>query len=184
MFLRIFWLDSSWLVRLALLLAVASAGVHLATFVGLQPTGPVEAVFGIHVAVMALLLIAFLLTGYQHWLTFRRPDIGRVTYSSVLRRVGLFTAASAIYALAFSAFVFIKYGQGGPEIVDGRPVWMIDGAVVRQITETEATRYVAASLGIFSAWWFVMSMLVACMATPLMARLRVLRQMPRRTSSA
>jgi hypothetical protein len=177
-----FWRGAAWLPRTALLLAGAAALVNGSSFVGLTAENVPRAVYGLHLAVMALGVVLFCRIGLHHlafWRLARRARAGQgpgptIGPTRAPRWLRLAAVAATAYGVALLLWGAVSFGEGFAERRDGGYVWMRGRTVVRALTAAEYERYQAMGLRLMSAWWTFFALLICWASHVVHERVRIL----------
>ena len=134
------WRTADRLTRGSLLLAIASAVANIATYVGLS-SSHARWPYLLHVSLMILGFWVFLRTGAH----LCRSLFGRRTDSVSWDRLLVFCTVAAIAYLVLLISVHLStWGEGGAIERHGRYFWQSNGSMVRELTESEYTRFALA----------------------------------------
>ena len=171
MTIRDFWRGAGRLSRAALICAALSALLNVASYAGVTMASAGGSLAVVHLAIMALGFVLFARIWHHHSLAWRQPAV-RPDRPPVPARLGWAAAASLVYLLVLFTWLFAAYGEGAPEVRDGREVWVAAGVVVRKIAPGTIARFEAHTLRLFSAAWLFFGLLIALSAHTVDARLR------------
>lgn len=146
--LRLLWRTTAFFGRVSLCIAGAAAGAHLLALTGRSFGGPLAAFYALHVAVLLLgvALVARLTFG-------RRRAVANTPPSVEPRRLRWLVAFLGVYLLAWFLGTFAYYGEGGPQLRNGRYVWIDAGRVSRTLTEAQHATFQANIARVFSSAW-------------------------------
>ena len=160
MWLAGFWRTAAPLPRMALGLAALSGGVLVGTLFGLRATGPGLALYAIHLGVMGLGLLLFGQVVLHHFRTATSSDREQVQVE-IPRGLKLLTGVTFVACVLLFVATFSPYGEGGPELRDGRYFWIRNGRPVRALSVQEYTAFQGSLLRAFAAAWLAFSLLIA-----------------------
>ncbi len=160
MTLRAFW-DRTFLVpRIALLCAAVALACNIASYAGLGMRGPFEFLALVQLILMALMFVLFVRIFQHNYWRWRVGDIQTAPIN--VPRIIVFGAASAlIYLLALGYFGIKIYGEGYPELREGREVWVIHDSVTQVLVPGSIALHDARELRLFSAAWMFFALVVA-----------------------
>lgn len=164
MTIRELWHDAGGFARTALAVALLSLAINAGTYLGLRARGPFAVLHAIHVVVILLgvafvvvLGVAELRRVRRRWSSAGAPP----TASAPLPRSLVAGAVAAgLYLVALFAYAAVAIGEGGPELRDGRDVWVHAGRVVRDLRPGERFAMERFELRLFSASWLFFTLLI------------------------
>jgi hypothetical protein len=173
MTVREFWREVGFLPRVAVAVAALSLALNAGTYLGLRARGPLAGLYAVHLLVMLLLAALFVL--YARAAVSRRGmSAGEAPKVHLPRVLPWGAVATAVYLGALFAYAFARYGEGGPEVVGGREVWVRPGGAVRALPPGELRAFERLELRLFSAGWLFFALVVAQAGHRVLARLRTL----------
>jgi hypothetical protein len=168
--LRAFWRSASLLPRAALAVLAAAVAAHALSLLGVGWEAVPGLWVSLHLAVMALVLALFAGGLYEAALSPRR-SFARDPVPVPRHLVGL-SVVFVAYAIAWLVGSFLSFGEGAAELRDGRYVWVLRGAVAREITRAEYRTFDARMLSVFSAGWCAFALPLALRHHQLAVRIR------------
>lgn len=119
--------------------------INIGSYVRLATRGALEPLVIVHLVVMALVLLLFARIGYHHWLSFRAETMRKLD-SPVPARLIVLALMSVLYFLGLFALLGASWGDGVPDVIDGRSVWMRADRVIRVLRPGEAHDYATQEL--------------------------------------
>jgi len=122
--------------------------------------GRYEGLAVIHLAVMLLGIITVARIWQHHYVAIRAFGTS-VHATPVPGRVMVLTFCALFYFLAIGLWLFVTYGEGGPEYRDGQEVWLRDGNVAEVLPAGSIAAYASRELRLFSAAWLFFALALA-----------------------
>jgi hypothetical protein len=170
---REFWQEAGGFAKTALVVAAVSLALNVGSYLGLRARGPFQALHALHWVVMLLgvglvfvIVHAKVRTARHRWST----GIGEPPAPPLPRSLVVAAAGGGLYLVALLGYAGLVIGEGGPDLRDGREVWVHAGRVVRELRPGERLAMERFELRIFSASWFFAALLIALIGHSALAR--------------
>ncbi len=180
--LREFWRDAHPLPGAARLGAGVAAAANAGSYAGLAMRGEYAWLGTMHVVVMLLGLITVLRLGLHHYLAVRTFGT-RVTAAPLPRGAVALTICALLYMLGVIVWLVVTHGEGGPELRDGREVWVLHGRVVRALPPGSIATFATHELRLFSASWLFFALVLAWTSLTVESRIRAYRASRRQVAA-
>jgi hypothetical protein len=179
MTVREFWHDSGSLARTALAVALLSLGINAATYLGLRARGPFSMLHALHGVVILLGVALFVAIGYAQlrkaWRRWSSAGARPTAEARLPRILVAGTIVAGLYVVALFAYAAIAIGEGGPQLREGRDVWVHAARVVRELQPGERLAMERFELRLFSASWLFFTLVIALAGHGAVARTPAVR---------
>jgi hypothetical protein len=113
---------------------------------------------------------------WQHHLVAIRAFRTSVRATPIPRDVIVLTISALLYMLAVGIWLFVAYGEGGPEYRDGQEVWLMHGRVTKTLPTGSVAAYASRELRLFSAAWLFFALALAWAGHVTESRLHAYRE--------
>jgi hypothetical protein len=174
MTIRDFWRSASPAPRAAMVCATAAAVLNVSSYAGVGMRWAGGSFALLHLAIMALGFFLFARIAVHHRLAWRAGG-WRPPATPLPRQLVWAAVASLGYMLVLFFGRLAAYGEGNPEVRDGREVWVAGDSVVRALAPGAVARFDAVALRGFSAAWLFFGLLIALIGHRFEERIRAYR---------
>lgn len=148
---------------------------NAASYVGLSLRPPFEGLALVHITVVVLGFVLFIrLVQLKYWAV--RAGAIEMPAFDVPRWVVWGAAFAMAYMLLMFFWLFAVYGEGSPELRNGREVWIVRDSVVRVLAPGSISTLEAWELRIFSAAWIAFGLGIAAIYHRAEVRIRAYRE--------
>jgi hypothetical protein len=173
MTVRDLWREAGGFAKTGLVVAAVSLALNVASYFGLRARGPFQALHALHWVVILLGVALVFVIAYAKVRAVRRrwtTGIAEPPAAPLPRVLIAAAAGGGLYLIALLGYGGLVIGEGGPDLREGREVWVHAGRVVRELRPGERLAMERFELRIFSASWFFGALLIALIGHSALSR--------------